>query len=74
MLPSYHPQSEAIRARIDDRQREALRLRADARELIVGTRRALAQSRLLIAEADALIDRTKPSGPGLSPQSVIIPK
>lgn len=74
MLRPYHSQSAAIRARIGDRQREALRLRSDMRELIVGTRRALAQSRLLIAEADALIDRTKPLDPGLLPQGVKIPK
>jgi len=47
----------ATEARFADRQREALRIRSETAELIVGTRRAIAQSHVLMAEADALIAR-----------------
>lgn len=73
MLQTYPQQSAVTQASIADR-REALRLRSETMELVVGTRRAIAQSRLLIAEADALIGRTKPSAPGALPPSAKIPK
>jgi hypothetical protein len=46
-----------IRASIADTQRELSRIRSEMMELIVGTRHAIAQSRFLIAEADALMAR-----------------
>jgi hypothetical protein len=51
---------DPTRLRIADRERKVLRLRSETMELIVGARHAIVQSRLLIAEADTLIPRSKP--------------
>ena len=73
MVQTLPPRSAVTRAGIADRQREVLRVRSETMELIVGTRHAIAQSRLLMAEADALIARPKPLR-GVLPQSAKISK
>ena len=57
MLQTLSRRVAVTKSRFADRQREAWRIRLETAELIVGTRRAIAQSNLLMAEADALIAR-----------------
>jgi len=54
---NLHSEAALIRPSIADRQRELSRIRSETMELIVGTRQAIAQSHLLIAEADAFMAR-----------------
>jgi hypothetical protein len=69
-MQKLHSESAPIRPSIVDGQREALRIRSETMELLAGTRRAIAQSRLLMAEADALICSVKAT----FPQSAKSPK
>ena len=63
-MQTLHAESVLIRSGIAAGQRETLRIRSEMMELIAGTRHAIAQSRLLMAEADALIRPRKTAVPG----------
>jgi hypothetical protein len=58
-MQKLHAESALIRSGIADGQLETLRIRSQMMELIAGTRHAIAQSRFLMAEADALICSSK---------------
>lgn len=62
-MQQFLSESALIRSSIADGQREALRIRSEMMELIAGTRHAIAQSHLLMAEADALICSAKATLP-----------
>lgn len=68
-MQKLHSESALIRSSADG-QRETLRIRSEMMELIAGTRHAIAEWRLLMAEADALICSSKVT----LPQSAKIPK
>ena len=67
MLQTLFPQSAQSRTNLSAEQREALQVRSDVMELIAKARHAIAQSRVLIAEADTLV--RKRSRLGTVPQS-----
>jgi hypothetical protein len=69
-MNKFHSESSLVRSSVADTRRETSRNRSEMVELIAGTRHAIAQSRLLMAEADALICSSKAT----LPQSPKIPK
>lgn len=73
MPQTLFPQSAVRNANLTAEQRETLGIRSEMMELIVGARHAIAQSRILLAEADILIARNKPPKLGTLPQSEKIP-
>ena len=74
MPQTLFPQSAQWRANPSAAQREALEVRSDMMELIAITRHAIAQSRVLIAEADTLVAWSKRSELGTVPQNEKTPK
>lgn len=62
-MQNLDSESALIRSSIAGSQRETLRIRSEMMELIAGTRHAIAQSRLLMAEADALMCSSKATWP-----------
>jgi hypothetical protein len=61
MPQTLFPQSALSRANLTAERGEALQARSDMMELIAVTRHAIAQSRILIAEADSVITWRYPS-------------
>jgi hypothetical protein len=66
MPQTLFSQSAQSRAKVSAEQREAIQVRSDVMELIAKARHAIAQSRVLIAEADTLV--RKRSRLGTMPQ------
>jgi hypothetical protein len=66
-------QSAATSAKLTAEQREALGMRSQMMELIVGARHAIAHSRILLADRTSLLPETSRPGSETLPRSERIP-